>query len=510
MGAQIPLLLALAILPAGAPPSAGDTLTEARALIASGSGDRARAKLIALLSSEPRNTQALVLLARTYLDRDPLQAHKLAVRALSAVPDDKNALDVLTASYQRIRAAGLTRDQEARIRGRELADYQGLLRRTPNNVELLYRSASQRLAIERLLDPAKREARARQLSAAVTELERVVALSGRGGDAKALAGAHYQLGRALKHQADARRAASGPDARPLYRRALDQFAAALKTNPDRVDVLGEIVLVHRGLNEPALALQAVRSQLPRITGIQARAKAYTMLGHLYAETGDFAQAITAFRKTLDLDRHFMDTYLGLFNVYRRQGDRAKAQAVLREALQSEPYFTRAHLELGRLSVADGDYRTALAEFRAALDVPPDRAVVLGMIPSQNVYRNRLYRDAAAWLAWLYLEHEKDPTKALRSVALARRFGAADAHLLDTEGVAHYRLGHYSQSREVLEKATELKGFAALYYHLARTYVALEQPNKARRALQRALAYKEKFDERKAARALLAKLPPAGS
>jgi|GEM_PF-3535003 len=518
MAAHIPFILAVAILPAATPsdvpnqPGAA-TLSESRALLGAGSNDQAREKLLTLLARDPHRMDARVLLARTYLNQDPLQARKLAVQILNTQPDNTDAIDVLTASYQRLRAAGLTRSQEAKVRGRELDDYQGLLRRLPDNVELLYRSASQRLAIERLIDPADRLARARQVSAAIAELERLAALSDHQSNAKARASAHYQLGRALKHQADAQRTGREPDSRtrPLYRRALDQFGASMLSDPNRVDALGEAVLVYRSLVEPAHALQAVKAQLAHITSSQAQAKAYTMLGHLYAETGDSAQAITAFRKTLALDRHFMDTYLGLFNVYRGQNQQQQASEVLREALGSEPNFVRAHLELGRLSVAAGDYPGAISEFRAALDVPVDRAVVLGMVPSQNVYRNRLYHDAAAWLAWLYLDHAKDPARALGSIALARRFGPADAHLLDTEGLAQYRLGHYSEARQALEKAAAMgKGFAALYYHLAQTYMALEHNDKARRALKRALAFKETFAERDEARALLARLTGGSS
>jgi tetratricopeptide (TPR) repeat protein len=457
-----------------------------------------------LLNETPDATAARLLLGAIYLDSTPPAARTAALAVLDAEPGNREALNLLTSAYDRTRAAGLAQADEARLRELEIADYLGLLERNPNWSDALYRSASQRLALERLLPVDDLERRDAMLSAAVAELTQLVSTLRVDAAAVERAAALYQLGRALKHAADFLGARDGATERGalFYDRALTAFGRAFEIDPGRVDAVGEIVLVELVRGDPDAAVRAVETRIPKASTPQARAKLYSTLGNLYLQTGRADEALDAFDSVLKSGAGPMDTYLGLYRIHHARKDLPKAQAALEAAVTVRPTFVMGYLKLGELSAGRGDYATATAHFEQALSVPPQKAEVLGMMPSRNVYRNGLYYQAASWLAWLYLEHAKNPRRALQAVATARNFGAIDPRLADTEGWSYFHLGEYPRARATLEAVgAKASDFPAVHYHLAQTYAALGDTDAATRAVRRALKFGGNFSDRSAAEAL---------
>ena len=427
------------------------------------------------------------------------------MKVLQQEPADHEALNLLTASYASARMRGLGHATELRLRRTEIQDYLNVLEDRAGLPDVLYRLASQRLALERLLPPEQTDERAQQLGRAIEVLRELQSLLDADGDAVTRASAAYQLGRALKHQGDFNKA-NGEPLEAFYREALDAFATALDLDPGRIDALGEIVLVHLARGAPEEALSAVRAHEPRVAAGPAKGKVHSMLGNLLVAAHQSEAAIEAFDRALALDANFMDTYVGLFRLHQQAGQTDAALEVMRRASDADPRFITAYIQSGQLLAGLERWDDAIEAFERVFAIPASEAKVLGMVPSQNVYRNRLYYSAGAWLAWLYLQHAEDTEKALQAAQIATRYQPADPNLLDTIAWSHYRRGEFEQAREILEETVKrAENMASAHYHLAAVLTKLGERDAALRAAERALTLDKPFSERAQAEALVAEL-----
>ena len=486
------------------PVTAGDAVPRASKLLADGHLEAARALLREAISSNPRDDRAYVLLARSYLASEPQRARRVAIALLRRGVRSVDTLNMLTASYEKVRSKGLSVEQEQAFRNDEIKDLGQVLDRHPDWPEPLYRRGSQHLALERLLPRGDRGARDRELADARRDLERVLSMLADGDPVRVRSSAHHQLGRAYAAQAQVRSDAGG-DARVvqrLRRAAAKQFSRALSLDPERVDAAGELVLVHLAGGQPKSAAKAIREALGISRKPKAEAKLHSMLGNLYADGGRWRDAVASLERALLLEPRTPDAYIGLLKAHRGLADAAAADAALERGLAAMPGLLIAHLELGKLDVARGDYAAAAAHFLALMRVAPVDSVVVGTRPSRNVHRNRLYHNAASWLAWLLVAKQDRPAEALKAVTFALRFGPLDPALADTRGLALHKLGRHREAREVLARtAREAGDFPAVHLHLAQTLAALGDRKSALAAVERALAFEQDFEERDAAKAL---------
>jgi tetratricopeptide (TPR) repeat protein len=481
-------------------------LSQAKQLLDQGKAEPAKEILLGLLKRNPRSTRANLLMAAT-LPGDPYTARMYVRAALDQQPKNKEALDALTAIYERIRALGMTENEEVKTREQEINDYQNVLKRNGSSAEALYRSASHRIAVHRL-----RPERIAELETAVVELQRAVSILGRGGNKNELASAHHQLGRAYKHQGDQSLAEKAKPAKAAeaYRRALDQFRNALSLDPNRADSLGEIILIHRSDGNPKQALESALAFLPAMTNQRAQAKSYEMIGTLQAELGDSVNAVATLQKALALDPSLLGTYMNLAEVYSGQRDYVRTEEILKRGVETEPHFIEAYERLGDLCFRQKQADAAVSWYEKLLRIRPEEAVFIGMAPSKNLYRNEVYYRASAMLAWLYLEHQSNPRKALLAVDYAKGYRDNDPHLLDTLGWIYYKTGDYERAKSVLEPlARDAAGdFPAVHFHLASTYYRQGNRDTAQRELEVALRSTGAFTDRAEAEALHKRLASA--
>jgi superkiller protein 3 len=363
---------------------------------------------------------------------------------------------------------------------------------------------TQRLALERLWDKQDLTRRDQLLRLAILELRRLTSLISKSDPAATRMRAYHQLGRAWKHLGDFQleTGSARETASQSYQAALQAFRQVLRIDPDQVDALGEIVLVYLALDDRLSGLAAVRKHLSATQSPPSRAKTHVMLGELLARNGEFDEAISNLKSAIEADGGAMDAYMVLFRIFAKRNDPESAIRLLRRAVETEPTFLSGHLQLGQLLAGQDRIDEAINSFEALLRVPPTEAVVLGMVPSPNVFRNQLYYRAASWLAWLYLDTNDDPERALQAVKTAKQYGPADAHLLDTEGLIFLKQGEYRKARDLLgQTAKELETPTALY-HLAQAHFALGEWYESVKCLQQALAGDTAFADRAAATKLL--------
>lgn len=474
------------------------SVEEAETLLKQGMTEAGRKILRDFIKRNPKSTQAYLLLGRSYLLEKPFKTLVYARDALEQDAESEEALNLLSAAYGRMRAQGFSHSEEATLREEEIEDYQRILETNPDSPGALYRSASHRLALQRLI-PERTE----EIDIAVSELERLITVLKEKEKFDDLDSAYHQLGRAYKHQADVFLVTGGENdkAERTYELAMEQFRRALELDENRVDSLGEIILIYRSLSAPVQAVEIVQSYLPKITHEKAQAKTYEMLGTLYVESGDSDRAIETFHKGLELDDALLGTYLYLAHLYSKEGKINQTEEILKTSVEIEPSFLGGYTRLGQLYMENSQPQAAIQSFEKLLQIRPSTAVVLGMVPSKNLFRNQLYYQAASSLAWLYQEQGKYK-KALEAVQKAKRYQEPDPHLMDTLGWIYYKMGNNEKALEILRSVTETsEGFPAVHYHLAKIYFKKGDLNDSKREVEKALQSGEEFQGHFNAKAL---------
>jgi len=153
--------------------------------------------------------------------------------------------------------------------------------------------------------------------------------------------------------------------------------------------------------------------------------------------------------------------------------RQTAETILRIVLDSDPQSTRAMVSLGMLLQIAGRFAESAELYQRILELEPDNLVVINN------------------LAWILCEEQG---QYQRSLELAQR-GLEKApdyiDLIDTRGMAYYRMGEYDKAVQDFTTCVELyppraPAVAASYLHLGKALVALGKKDQAGKNLRKAL------------------------
>ena len=124
-------------------------------------------------------------------------------------------------------------------------------------------------------------------------------------------------------------------------------------------------LINQGkLNEAELIYRelAAASQNPTVHG---------NLGALLKMRGDTKNAITCFRKALQLKPNYPEAHNNLGLSLQEKGDLTSAITSYNKALQLKPDFPEAHYNLGNALQEKGDLTAAIASYNSALQLKPN-------------------------------------------------------------------------------------------------------------------------------------------
>jgi tetratricopeptide (TPR) repeat protein len=114
-----------------------------------------------------------------------------------------------------------------------------------------------------------------------------------------------------------------------------------------------------------------------------------------------------------------------------------------------------------------------------------------------------FAPAANNLAWLLLEQDESPGRALDLAKKAKAHLPDDPNVADTLGWALIRAGLYTSAlAELNEAAAKLPENPTILYHLGLAHWKMGERDKAMKVLQEALKTKSDFPERKEAEKLL--------
>src|SRR5579862_6791804 len=258
-----------------------------------------------------------------------------------------------------------------------------------------------------------------------------------------------------------------------YRGAHQSLDEALKRNPEDLRALDLTVQTFALQKQIPTAMQKVRdyaAQKPNSVPAQLFA------GQFLMRNGDLAGARRAFQAVKTADPHSTDAdlYLAQLDVAEGQSDSARKR--LAGVLAAKPSDTRALLLLGGIEERGGHLVEALDLYRKAVD-----------LDGQNVM-------ALNSLAYLLAEDGKQPDDALKFAQRAQELAPDSPPVADTLGWVLYRKGRYTTAIPYLEQAVSGGPSALRKCHLAMAYFKSGDLKRSREMLAAALKMDPKLQE----------------
>jgi tetratricopeptide (TPR) repeat protein len=413
------------------PRSAIGFTTKAQFLFAEGRLDDALRSVQSAIALDPRSAASNLLLGRIQLARREPQE---AITALQAVT--KLSPRFWPAKVDLARAFVL-----ARRHGEATAAAEEVLKEQPANADALLLRARALIASGHA---AKAEPDMRKLSAEHPKASAVQA----------------QIG--TMHVANRE-----------YREARGAFERSVAVDPTQLEALTGLVTLDLVEKQPAQATRRIDAALarkPRDTGLMLLA------GRTYATAGDLSRAETILKKAIEVNPSAFQAYSLLGQLYVRQKKLPQAISEFEHLAKQRPKSVGAPTLVAMLLQAQGKTSEARQRYERVLQTDPRAAV------------------AANNLAWLYAEQGERLDTALQLAQAAKAQLPGRAEVDDTLGWVYLKKDLATLAvrsfQESIEKDPKNPSF---HYHLGLAYEKTGDPERARQALEQALALNPNFN-----------------
>jgi tetratricopeptide (TPR) repeat protein len=222
------------------------------------------------------------------------------------------------------------------------------------------------------------------------------------------------------------------------------------------------------------------------------------------------------------DRRSEEFLIMSAGVYARAGRADQVEKRLREVTTRNPARLRAHALLGQLYTELNRLDDAVKQFEVVLERDPQSVsahTLLGALherrgdaaAAEKAYQSALEIDsqaamAANNLAYLWVSSNRNLDQALNLAQSAQRSFPDDPRIADTLGWVYVKKGLPALAVPHLERAVRLMASdPAVHYHLGVAYQQSGHAEKAKQALQKALALKGDFKEAGEARKALSEV-----
>jgi tetratricopeptide (TPR) repeat protein len=284
--------------------------------------------------------------------------------------------------------------------------------------------------------------------------------------------AAQQIADAIKLQGDKRGLADqirgeALSAQNKLNESIEALQNAVSANPATVGPMFALVRAYLRAKKPAEAetfLQGVLKANP------ANAEALVLLGSTQFAKGAPQEAEASFKAAIQKQPKSAVGYGALSDFYARQKNSDEALKIIQAGLHEQPDNYGLRLGLAGLLEQKGDVDEAIKQYETLLAKQPDSLVVMNNLAS------------------LLSDYRSDKESLDRAQALGVVLRKSNVpHFKDTAGWLHYQRGEYRLALPLLEEAaTALPNLAQVRYHLAMTYIALGQREKATEHLKKAL------------------------
>jgi len=264
------------------------------------------------------------------------------------------------------------------------------------------------------------------------------------------------------------------------------YADALALGPEFLEPLAQLVALDFNEKKSEAALERVQQQI-RLVPQSARFQNLLARVHLARGEGEAAEA--AYLKATALDPQLFDSYLGLGHLYAQTKRYDEALAKMEQALTVNPKNISAYMLTGIIHEQRADIPKARVAYEKVLELNPR------------------FGPAANNLAYIYSEHGGDKEKALTLAQTAKELLPEDPRVTDTLAWILYKRGIYERSLSLLKESIEKLGDnAEVQYHYGMALYKTGNRQAAKEALTKALGLSPAFPGAEEAKQTLAELP----
>ena len=234
---------------------------------------------------------------------------------------------------------------------------QDILKKDPNNLEA--HKLLGRIYLRSLGDVQSGSGSDSVLKLAIDQYEEIIKLEPDNVDDHLLLGRLYRLNNDL-------------------RKAESEFKIAVKLQPDSEEAVTTLAYLYNEEGDSARAAETLSS----IPDLSRSAKLYSALGYTYEQRKEYKQAITAYRKAIELDRDNLDAIRGLAQNLLNDGQTDAALEQYKIIAESNPEDAQTYLRMAEIYRRNGQFDLALENLKKAesmvqdsMEVPYNMAAV---------------------------------------------------------------------------------------------------------------------------------------
>jgi len=223
---------------------------------------------------------------------------------------------------------------------------QDILKKDPNNLEA--HKLLGRIYLRSLGDVQSGTGSDSVLKLAIEQYEEIIKLEPDNVDDHLLLGRLYRLNNDL-------------------RKAESEFKIAVKLQPDSEEAVTTLAYLYNEEGDSARAAET----LSAVPDAARSAKLYSALGYTYEQRKEYKQAITAYRKAIELDRDNLDAIRGLAQNLLNDGQTDAALEQYKIIADSNPEDAQTYLRMAEIYRRNGQFDLALDNLKKAESMVQD-------------------------------------------------------------------------------------------------------------------------------------------
>jgi tetratricopeptide (TPR) repeat protein len=267
--------------------------------------------------------------------------------------------------------------------------------------------------------------------------------------------------------------------------AIAHFEEALAINPHAIEPLDQIAAIKLTQGKAKEARDRI---LKQIEASPKNPLFYNLLGKVWLQTKDAAQAEAAYKKAIEITPDLPLSYTNLGELYLATGRQDQAIKEYEAALAKNPKLVGAHMILGMIHERKKEVDKAKAKYEEVLKLNPK------------------FGPAANNLAYILGEEGTNLDQALSYAQTAREQQPNDPSVADTLGWIYYKKNAYLKASSLLKEAVEKSpNNPIIHYHYGLTQQKNGDLAGAKKSLQASLKLSETFPGAEEAKKILKEL-----
>jgi tetratricopeptide (TPR) repeat protein len=228
-------------------------------------------------------------------------------------------------------------------------------------------------------------------------------------------------------------------------------------NADK-SILDAIILSE--LDNHDRAIEVLNSALKVDKRPSFRATAYSLLGEIYLEMGQYEQSAEAYEQATRLNPLSFNDSFNLGSVYETMGEFAPAAQAYAMACEIDQKHLEAHLNAGKCYYEIKDYDRALIYAQRAEQIGPNNSQIRKLLA--DIYGS-----------------QKDYEKAIAAYKRSLEIDGRNPEIMTSLAVAYLKDGRNELARDVLEEVVRIQpGNSTAHKHLGYCYLTLKDFDKS--------------------------------